>query len=108
MEKTDILKIFICIHFFDCAGSQLRLTDLQLRRVGSSFLCVRSVTQLCPALCNPVDCSLPNSSVPGILQARILEWLPFPSPGDLPYPGIQPESLASPAMAGRFFTTIDT
>ena len=49
MEKTDILKIFICIHFFDCAGSQLRLTDLQLRRVGSSFLCVRSVTQLCPA-----------------------------------------------------------
>ena len=35
---------------------------------------VRSVTQLCPILCNPVDCSPPGSSVHGILQARILEW----------------------------------
>ena len=33
------------------------------------------VTQLCPALCDPVDCSRPGSSVHGILQARILEWL---------------------------------
>ena len=32
------------------------------------------VTQLCPTLCGPVDCSSPGSSVRGILQARILEW----------------------------------
>ena len=32
----------------------------------------------------PMDCSLPGSTVHGIFQARILEWLPFPSPGDLP------------------------
>ena len=31
-------------------------------------------------LCDPIDSSLPGSSVPGILQARILEWVPFPSP----------------------------
>ena len=31
--------------------------------------------QLCLTLCNPMDCSLPGSSVPGIFQARILEWL---------------------------------
>ena len=31
--------------------------------------------------------------------------LPFPSPGDLPDPGIEPTSLASSALAGRFFTT---
>ena len=31
--------------------------------------------------------------------------LPFPSPGDLSKPGIEPVSLASPALAGRFFTT---
>ena len=31
--------------------------------------------------------------------------LPFPTPGDLPNPGIEPASLASPALAGRFFTT---
>ena len=31
--------------------------------------------QLCPTLCNPTDSSPPGSSVPGILQARILEWV---------------------------------
>ena len=34
--------------------------------------------QLCPALCDPMDCSLPGSSVHGILQARILEWVAMP------------------------------
>ena len=34
-----------------------------------------SVSQLCPTICNPMDCSLPGSSVHGILQARILEWI---------------------------------
>ena len=38
----------------------------------------------------------------GILQARILEWVAMPSPGDLPDPGIKP---LSPALAGEFFTT---
>ena len=33
------------------------------------------VSKLCPTLCNPMDCSLPGSSVHGILQARILEWV---------------------------------
>ena len=33
------------------------------------------VTQSCPTLCDPMDCSLPGSSVHGILQARILEWV---------------------------------
>ena len=33
------------------------------------------VTPSCPTLCDPVDCSLPSSSVHGILQARILEWV---------------------------------
>ena len=32
--------------------------------------------------------------------------LPFPSPGDFPDPGIEPASLASPALAGRFFSTV--
>jgi len=34
-----------------------------------------------------MDCNLPGSLVHGISQARILEWLPFPSPGNLPDPG---------------------
>ena len=40
----------------------------------------------------------------GILQARILEWVVLPTPGDLPHPGIKPMSPASPALAGGFFT----
>ena len=36
---------------------------------------MRIVAQLCPTLCDPVDCSLPGSSVHGILQARIVEWV---------------------------------
>ena len=46
----------------------------------ASSLCVRAKSlQSCPTLCNPIDCSLPGSSVHGILQARILEWVAMPS-----------------------------
>ena len=43
------------------------------------YVCVCSVTQLCLTLCDPVDCSPPASSVHGILQARILEWVAISS-----------------------------
>ena len=62
---------------------------------------VNLVAQSYPTLCDPVDCSLPVSSVHGIFQGRILEWVPFPSSGDLPDPGIEP---TSPALTGGFFT----
>ena len=52
-----------------------------------------------------MDCSLPGSSVHGIFEARILEWLPFLSPGALPDPGVESLSLESPALAGRLLTT---
>ena len=48
--------------------------------LGTMSICL--VAQLCPTLCNPMDCSLPGSSVHGILQARILEWVAISSPGD--------------------------
>ena len=41
-----------------------------------------------------MDYSLPGSSVRGIFQARVLEWVAISSPGDLPYPGIEPGSPA--------------
>ena len=59
--------------------------------------------QLCLTLCNPMDGSLPGSTVYEIFQAKI--WLPFPSLGDLPNPGIKPMSPVSLALADRFFTT---
>ena len=45
------------------------------------------VTQSCPTLCDPMD-----YKVHVILQPRILEWVGFPSPEDLPNPGIKPRS----------------
>ena len=44
------------------------------------YLCVL-VAKSCPALCDPMDCSLPGSSVHGILHERILEWIAIPFPG---------------------------
>jgi len=55
-----------------------------------------------------MDCGLPGSSVYGIFQARILEWAAMHSQGDLPNSGMEPGSLLSPALAGRFFTTSTT
>ena len=48
-----------------------------------------------------MDSVPPGSSVHGILQARILEGLPFPSPGDLPNPGIKPGSSALQADSSQ-------
>ena len=55
--------------------------------VGCHFLlqCMKvksesEVAQSCPSLSNPTDCSLPGSSIHGIFQARVLEWVPLPSP----------------------------
>ena len=53
-----------------------------------------------------MDYTLPVSSVRGIFQARVLEWVAFPTPEDLPDPGIKPVHLASPALADGFFTTL--
>ena len=48
------------------------------------------VAQSCLTLCDPMDCSLPGSSVHGIFQARILEWVAISFSEDLPDPGIEP------------------
>ena len=48
------------------------------------------VAQSCPTLCDPMDCSLPGSTIHGIFQQEYWSGLPLPSPGDLPEPGIEP------------------
>ena len=67
-------------------------------------VCAQSCSTLW-TLCDPMDCSMPGSPVHEIFQARILEWVAFPTPGDLLDPGIEPASPVSLALAGRFFTT---
>ena len=81
-------------------SDQEKSLNLSLTGVG---VCSQSalVAQLCPALCNPMDCSLPGSSVHGILQARILEWV------DIPFPrgSSQPRDWTwASCIAGGLFT----
>ena len=61
-----------------------------------------SVIQSCLTLCDPLDYSLPGSSVHGISQARYWSRLSFPTSGDLPNLGIEPNVGV---LAGRFFIT---
>ena len=71
-----------------------------------------SVTQSCPTLCDPMDCSPPGSSVMGFSRQGYWSGLPFPSLGDLPDPGIEARSpdlegnhsdcfLKEPAVQGQ-------
>ena len=64
----------------------------------TAVLC--SVTQSCPTLWDPNDCSPPGSSVHGLLQARILEWVAMSYSRGSSQPGVKYTSLA-----GGFFTT---
>ena len=64
--------------------------------------------QSCPTLCDTMHCSLPASSVNGILQARILEWVAMHFSRGSSRPGIDPPSLMSSALEGVFFTTTAT
>ena len=52
------------------------------------------VTQSCLTLCNPMDCSLPGSSVPGIFQARLLNSIAISFSRRSSHPGIEPTSIA--------------
>ena len=63
--------------------------------------CVCSVAQSCETLCDPMDCSPPGSSVHAIFRQEYWSGLPFPPPGDLPDPRIEPATPASPELAGR-------
>ena len=69
----------------------------QLSHKGSKV----KVAQSCLTLCNPMDCSLPGSSVHEILQARILEWVAIPFSGRSSQPTNQTQVSH---IAGGFFT----
>ena len=90
-------------------GQRAQRTSKRLREGDGSYVCCAKLLQLCQTLHDPMDCSPRGSSVHGILQARILEWVAISSPpGDPPNPGIEPSSLTSPELAGRFFITSAT
>ena len=88
--------------------------DLSLRESEGLKISSGRLDDLCMHVCYvtsvtsdslwPMDCSPPSSSVHGILQERILEWLISLLQEIFP-PGIEPTSLMSPALAGKIFTT---
>ena len=61
--------------------------------------------QSCPTLFDPMDCSPTGSLFVGFSRQESWRGLPGPPPGDLPNSEMEPASLMSPALAGRFFTT---
>ena len=65
--------------------------------------CVCACAQLCPNVCNPVNCSPPGSVSMEFSRKEYWGRLPFPTPGHLPDPRIEPASLVSPALTGDFF-----
>ena len=73
------------------------------------FCCCCLVTKMCSTLCNPVDCSLPGSSVYGISQASILEWVAISffrgssQPRDLSTPQLQSESESCSVMSSSLW-----
>ena len=73
-----------------------------IQKVPASYLFYTLVAQLCSALCNPMDCSPPGSSVHGNLQARILEWVANPFSRGSSRPS---DWTCVSCIAGRFFTT---
>ena len=85
-----LLRVCVCVCVCVCVSARL-------------LLCSQSHVQL---FATPwtVACQAPLSK--GFSRQENWSGLSFPSPGDLPGPGIKPESLASPALAGRFFTTV--
>ena len=89
----------LCKHFFLCVtkNQMHQATDKRKHTLANvSNCCGCLATKLC-LFCDPRDCSQPGPSVHGISQARVLEWIVFPSLGDLLDPGIS-------CIAGGFFT----
>ena len=72
-----------------------------------TYLCAKSL-QLCPILGDPMDCSPPGSSVHGILQTRILEWVAMPFSRGSSRPSGQTHVSCVSCMADSFFTTSST
>ena len=69
MANTDYLKI--------TPGSGITSTDNDMKTFNQSYIVAAAAKSLqsCPTLCDPIDGGPPGSPVPGILQARTLEWV---------------------------------
>ena len=90
------IYIYIHTHIHTCIYRQWFVIHIYMKVKVKVF-----VIQSCPTLCDPTDCSLPDSSVHGFLQARILEWVAIPFSRGSSWPRNQTQVSW---IAGRFFT----
>ena len=72
----------------------LNITIIKIAKICDCCAELLQSCPTCPTLCYPVDCNSPGSSVHGILQARILEWVAIPSSRGSSQPRIGPRSPA--------------
>ena len=95
----SMFNLQLALHMYGSSLSVVLHPRIQSIAGCCAVLCL--VTQLCPTLCNPMDSSPPGSSVHGILQARILEWVAMPSSRGFSQLG---DWTQVSHIAGRFFT----
>ena len=99
-EDTVQFSILSTLHFSISLYYSGSITPDEIMQWLFGFtLCVLAA-QLCPTFCNPMDYSLPGSSVHGILQVRILEWIAISFSRGSSWP--RDQTLVS-CIAGRFF-----
>ena len=96
-----VLVLFLRFFFFFFLMGTILKVFIELVTIFLLLLMLCLVTLSCPTLRDPVDCSLPGSSVHGIPQARILQWIAMCSSRGSSQPRYQTQG--SPT-AGRFFT----
>ena len=83
-----------------CMAESLCYSSESITALLTGYMCAK-LLQLCPTLCNPMDYSLPGSSVHGILQARIMEWDAMPSSRESSQPR---DRTQGSSIEDRFFT----
>ena len=96
------LFLYLCFSFWKSEAAFLEYSLPNLRASAVLLCCaVCLVAQSCPTLDDSMDCSLPGSSVHGILQARILEWVAIPFSRGSSWPR---DWTGVSCIAGRFST----
>ena len=97
----------VCLFIFSSLAT-INLFTVYILNFSRDRMCVCSVAQPCPDSVTPrtVACQTPLPME--FSRQEDSSGLPFPSPGDLPDPRIEPESLTTSTLAGRFFTTSTT
>ena len=102
-----VLWMWLYKHLFETLLSGLLGIFLEVELLDHMWVCAKSI-QSCLTLCDPMDCNPTGSSVHGILQERILEWVAMPSSRGSSWPRDRTQVSYVSFIGSRFFTTSTT